>query len=261
MAANTPVPVTTLNSLMRLLGTTKASLWPFYENEGVTVAGLSSGDLTPAETSGAAEALKDDFNPLLHPGGVHSYHFNPTGDHHLAGIDHADYTHGNGTVDTALSLGAFILPNAIASNAIIAKYDSAGNKEEYRLWINGSGALELEIHDASGSGKEVASGATLALHQGVVAIATYDGDQATPEMHLYVNGVDGNSAGTSTETGTYVAMEDTDAPVLVGAGGVTATPTTEFHGRIALPFVTGKELTQEEVNAVTNIYKELLGLP
>src|SRR3990167_5188621 len=93
-------PLALLNGILSVLGTTTPSLWPFLEKTGVLVSGIAIGDLIPSETGGAAEALEDDFAPVLHPGGVYSYHFHPTGDHHLAGIDHANFSFGNGTVDT-----------------------------------------------------------------------------------------------------------------------------------------------------------------
>lgn len=172
-----------LAEIMRILGTTKPSLWPFLEATGQLVSGLSVGDFVPRETAGAAEDLQDDYAPIRHLGGVYSYHFHPTGDHHLAGIDHANYSFGNGTVDVPFSCGAWILPNAIATNVIIAKYDSAGNLEEY-----------------------------------------------------------------------------TAAPLTVGCSGVTATPVAEFHGRIALPFITGKFLSADEVSNLNKLYAVLLGL-
>lgn len=260
MSPNYELKWSHLNSILGILGTTKPSLWPFLESTGVLVSGISPGDLIPSETAGAAEALEDDFAPVLHPGGIHSYHFHPTGDHHLAGVDNAAYSFGNGTVDSAFSCGAFIVPNAIASNAIITKYDSAGGVEEYRFWIDAAGKLDLELHDASASASEIAiSASALTLGKGVFVAATYDGGETAPVINLYVDGALVN-AGSSTETGSYVAMEDTAAPLLVGAGGVTATPTTEFHGRLALPFVTGKALTQADITALWNIYRVMLGL-
>src|SRR3990172_2543555 len=96
-------PVTLLNAIMAVLGTTKPSLWPFWEKTGTLVSGLSVGDLVPSETAGAAEALEDDFAPLEHPGGLYSYHFHPTGDHHLAGIDHTNFSFGDALDDSAFS--------------------------------------------------------------------------------------------------------------------------------------------------------------
>lgn len=247
-----------LSRITTLLGTTKPSLWPFWERTGVLVTGLSVGDLIPSETAGAAEALEDDFAPIVHVGGVCSYHFHPTGDHHLAGIDHANYTFGDGSVDAPFSVGAFILPNAIVTNVIMGKYNSAGNLEEWRFFIDSAGLLSLELHDASASATEIAvSSAALTIGQPAVVVATYDGGETAPVVNLYVNGTLAND-GTTVESGAYVAMEDTAAPLTIGCSGVTATPVAEFHGRIALPFITGKALSAAEVAELTSIYRELL---
>ena len=53
-----------LNDILTILGTTKPSLWPFWEKTGLLVSGIGAGDLASAETAGAAEALEDDFSPL-----------------------------------------------------------------------------------------------------------------------------------------------------------------------------------------------------
>jgi hypothetical protein len=247
-----------LSAVREILGTTKASLWPFFERTGTLVSGLSAGDLIPSETGGAAEALEDDFAPVAHLGGVCSYHFHPTGDHHLAGIDHGDYSFGDGSVDGPFSVGAFILPNAIASNVIVGKYNSAGNLEEWRFWIDGSGLLSLELHDASASASETAvSASAMVVGRAAFVVATYDGGETAPVVNLYVNGTPVND-GATVESGAYVAMENTAAPLTVGCGGVTATPTNEFHGRIALPFITGKALTAAEVGILTDLYRNRL---
>ena len=248
------------NAIMAVLGTTAPSFWPFYEKTGILVSGLSAGDLIPSETAAAAEALEDDFAPLLHIGGVHSYHFHPTGDHHFAGIDHANYSFGDGTVDSAFSVGAWVCPNAIATNVIIGKHDSAGAKEEWRFFIDSNGKLSLELHDASASATEIAiSDDALTLGQWVFVSASYDGGQAAPVVNLYVNGVLVND-GTTTEAGSYVAMENTTAPLTLGCSGVTATPVAEFHGRVALPFVTGSALTAAQMLQLHDYGSVLLGV-
>ena len=247
-----------LNDIMTVLGTTTPSLWPFWEGTGVLVAGISVGDLVPSETAGAAEQLEDDFAPVALPCGLRSYHFHPTGDHHLAGIDHANYTFGNGTVDSAFSVGAWIRPNAIASNTIMAKYSAT--VREWRFWIDASGKLDLELYDESADGTEIAaSTAALTAGQWVHVVATYDGGETAPVVNLYVDGALAND-GTTAETGAYTAMEDTATPLTVGCSGVTATPVNEFHGRIALPFITGKALTQAEVTTLYSYTAPMVGV-
>jgi len=253
-------PVTLLNAIMAILGTTTPSLWPFLEKTGVLVSGLSVSDLIPSETAGAAEALEDDFAPFAHPGGIHSYHFHPTGDHHLAGIDHGNFSFGDGAVDSPFSCGAWICPNAIVTNVIVAKYDSAGAKEEWRLFIDAAGLLSLELHDASASATEIAtSTAAMVLGKWVFVVASYDGTETAPVVNLYVDGVLAND-GTTVEAVGYTAMENTTAPLTVGCSGVTATPVAEFHGRIALPFITGKALTAAEVAQLYELSGVLMGV-
>lgn len=248
-----------LSGIMGILGSTKPSLWPFWERTGTLVSGLSVGDFGSAETGGAAEALEDDFAPVAHAGGVCSYHFHPTGDHHLAGIDHANFTFGSGAADGPFSVGAWICPNAIATNVILGKYDSAGGAEEWRFFIDSNGKLSLELHDASESASEIAAGdTTLSLGQWVFVVATYDGTETAPVVNLYLNGALDND-GSTTEAGTYVAMEDTASPLTCGCSGVTATPVAEFYGRIALPFIAGKALTAAEVRELDALGRVLLG--
>jgi hypothetical protein len=120
--------------------------------------------------------------------------------------------------------------------------------EEWRFFIDSSGLLSLELHDASASATEIAvSDSALTTAQLVFVIATYDGDEDEPVVNLYIDGALSND-GTTTESGSYVAMENTAAPLTVGCSGVTATPVAEFHGRIALPFITGKELSAADVS-------------
>lgn len=245
-----------LNDILTILGTTATSLWPFWESTGELVTCIGVGDLIPSETAAAAEALEDDFAPLQLPCGLYSYHFHPTGDHHLAGIDHANYSF----VSSPFSVGCWIRPNAIASNVMVAKYDSAGGAEEWQFWIDAAGKLDLELHDASASTTEIAiSDAALTINQMQFVVATYDGTSATPDVWLYVNGAAVND-GSTTEGGAFVTMDAGAAPLTIGCGGVTALPTTEFHGRIAMPFITGKELTAAQVLQLYGITAPMVGI-
>jgi hypothetical protein len=55
-------------------------------------------------------------------------------------------------------------------------------------------------------------------------------------------------------------MENTATPLLVGSSGVSATPVNEFHGRMALPFICGKELTAAEVVTLRDIMRPMVGI-
>lgn len=243
-----------LNDILTVLGVTKTSLWPFWEKTGVLVSGIGLGDLIPSETAAAAEALEDDFSPLLLPCGLYSYHFHPTGDHHLAGIDSAAYEFAA----AAFSVGAWIRPNAIASNTIAAKYSAT--VREWRFWIDAAGKLDLELYDEAADTSEIAiSSAALTLGQMQFVVATYDGTPATPLIYLYVNGAAVND-GSSTETGAFADMVASATPLTIGCSGVTATPANEFHGRIAMPFICGKQLTAAEVLSLYTKELPMIGL-
>lgn len=241
-----------LNDILTTLGTTKPSLWPFWEATGTLVAGIGAGDLTPTDTNDTG------FSAVQLPCGLYSYHFHPTGDHHLAGIDHANYTFGDGTIDSPFSVGAWIRPNTIASNTIMAKYSAT--VREWRFWIDGSGLLDLELYDESADDTEIAtSTAALTAGQWQFVVASYDGTETAPVVNLYVDGTLVND-GTTVENTAYVAMEDTATPLTVGCSGVTAAPVNEFHGRMALPFLTGKALTAAEVTTLYGYTAPMVGI-
>jgi len=246
-----------LNDILTILGTTTPQLFPFWEATGQLVTGIGTGDLIPSETGGAAEDLEHDFAPLKLPCGLYSYHFHPTGDHHLAGIDSADYSFAA----APFSVGCWIRPNTIASNTLIAKYDAgAGVAREWRFWIDAAGKLDLELYDESADTTEIAiSTAALIVGQMQFVVATFDGTEATPEIYLYVDGAAVND-GTSTETGAYVGMDAGATPLTIGCNGLSALPADEFHGRMALPFITGNALTAAEVASLHKLTAPMVGI-
>ena len=90
-------------------------------------------------------------------------------------------------------------------------------------------------------------------------VASYDGGETAPVVNLYVDGTLAND-GTTAETGAYVAMENTATPLTIGCNGLTALPANEFHGRIALPFITGKALSAAEVTQLLELTRPLVGM-
>ena len=245
-----------LNDILTILGVTTPHVFPFWEATGQLVTGISVIDLIPAETGGAAEDLEHDFAPLKLPCGLYAYHFHPTGDHHLKGSDHADLSFaGTG----GMSLGAWIRPTTVTSNAIIAKYDVAGADREYRLWLDAASKLDFEMYDDTANASSITISAATAITQGHMqfVVATYDGVAATPGVALYVNG----SELTSTNvTGAWTDMIPGATPLTIGCAGVTALPTFEFHGRMALTFLTGKALTAANVADLYKITAPMVGL-
>lgn len=255
-----------LDKIITVLGGTKMAFWPLLTNKGTDVHPYGTGNdgvLLFASDEGAGVALEAEFDPVPLVGGTFAYYLDSSTNNHLYALDNAAFSHGNGTTDTALSIGAWIMMTEALGNTrtILAKYGSTANAEEYDFRIDTSGNLELELHDASASTKETGTGASDVMVPWVwnFVVATYDGAQAAPDVHLYRNASDTNASGATTETGAYVAMEDTASDLIVGARDATGTPAQELEGFIALPFITGKELSAAEVSTLYGIGQTLLG--
>lgn len=261
MTVYAPGTVADLNAIMSTLGTTKATFWPFHESTGIVIGAVGAGArLIPSETAAAAEALEDDFTPQQLPSNLYSYYFSNLEDQHLAiGADNANF-HFDG--DVAFSVGCWIQPQDITTVALIAVMDTAGNAEEWAFRLDGSSKLELELHDASASAKEVGvSDTAVVIGQWSFAVVTYDGTKATPVVKFYQNGaIDSTTPFGTTETGAYDGMEDKSTPLTIACAGVTALPTQEYTGRIAMPFVTGKELSAAEVLTLHKRMAPMMGL-
>jgi hypothetical protein len=260
-----------LEIITRTLGTTTPQLWTFLhggDTSEVTAIGSAQVVYTSQDESGVV-GLDDEFAPLQLPSGLHAYYFGVVGNNHIASsIDHADHSFGNGTVDSAFSLGAMIMAMSVSDNTIMAKYDATAAEEWKWQIAPTTGALRLELYDASANASEIAdSDSNAGEPQNVVRIGewmhvctTYDGGETAPVIKHYLNGAQ-KGDGSSAETSTYTAMENLAAPLLIGASELTAAPAEEFHGYIALPFLTGKELTQAEVLKIYDTTKRLVLKP
>ena len=259
-----------LDDIVAILGATKTSFAPFLENRLGSAFDVpyfygEGGRLSDFRAKNASgDIVITTLLPFKHIGGIHSWLLNKNGDHHLNWTDDTDFEFGNGTVDAPFSLGMWtqMVEEVGTQRTLLAKYrTSATAAREYDFRFDASGNLELELYDESADATEIATGGT-PITPGIfqLVVATYDGNEATPAIHLYLNGIDTNSSGASTESGTYVAMETSGVELLVGARNITGSPAQEFFGRVALPFITGKELTAANVASLYDIGQELLGL-
>jgi len=259
-----------LATIASILGTTKASLWPILDGPHDDAANASQhtygsgGAIAPASFSDEGGPLAPSVVHLhRHTSGLYSWHNLSAENQHLAVLaDNASHTFGDGAEDAAFSLGAWVLFNEALGTVrtIIAKYRStAAEAREYDFRISTIGRLVLELYDESADATEISTGGTaITPRVWAFVVATYNGNEADPRIHLYLNGVDTNSDGLSVETGAYVAMENLAAPLLIGARDLTDSPEQEFEGRIALPFVTGKALTSSEVARLYSLGRTLL---
>lgn len=250
-----------LDVIAGVLGTTKSSFWPFFESTGQAIAGFGAATSLVPRDEAAARNLEDEWFPRVTKSGIHYVVKNvaSTNNHFSAGDD-ASYSFTDGSNDDdPFSMGMFIAPSGFAAaQTLFGKYNAAA--EEFDFRIDTSGMLELELHDASASATEVATATTaLAVDRLQHVCVTYDGDETDPAIKFYIDGVLAGEAAAA-ETGAYVGMENTATPLLVAARGLTAAPAQEFDGWMAMPFMTGKELTAQEVAQLYSAARALVGV-
>ncbi len=260
-----------LNDIVAILGSTKAFLWPFLESNGLLIQSYDNEDesLVPGN-AGTPKSLDDaaaGFHPFKHVGGVHSYHFEAGNDQHLAGADAATLSFG-GTTDAAFSVGCWFYIDS-GTGTLMAKYDVAGTDREWRLDLAAGPDLRFTVFDDSADANtEEGAQCTTALstRQWYFGVATYGGaggngsspGDAADDVAIYIDGA--VVTDTNIEDVNYDDMVGGAAPLMIGATDDAASPASEFTGRIALPFICGKELTAANVSSLYDMGKMLLGL-
>lgn len=252
-----------LDEIVTILGGTKMGFWPFLNGVGGGTYPYGSGNDGIVLATNAS-TIEDIFDPFRLAAGLHAY-MNDSATANLAAADNTAFSHGNGTVDTPFSAGIWILVQEALGTArsLMAKYGSTAAAKEYDFRFGTDGKLVMELLDESvvGDASEIATSTGTALTPWVwqFCTMTYDGGETAPVINLYLNATSVHD-GSSVETNAYVAMEDLGASLMVGARDAPGTAAQVFQGRMALPFITGKELTAAEVNTLYSIGRRLLGL-
>jgi len=254
-----------LDQFIEVLGPTKPTLFPFLETVGGGTAGNTSIEnykrathfVQAVDEVPNAITLESEFSPYIHVGGVGSYAFDAGGSQYLQGEDSTDYEFASGA---DFSVGAFILPTDITTVAVLAKYD-VNLQREWKLGLDGSSKVEFESFDEGNDQSRICTGDTAAtVNQWSFLCATTDGADTATAQKVYLNGVVDKT--TNTESGAaYASQPGTNAKLAIGAAHATTPALTElFSGRIALPFICGKELSAANVATLYGIGKTLLGL-
>lgn len=153
---------------------------------------------------------------------------------------------------TALTLAAWIRPDAVVSRAIIAKYDNAGTQatKQYMLDLGSGSVIVMRVDD--GAGEDVAVGTTVLTAGSWYAVAGVKNGTGADALKVYLNGTQEASA-TSNRT-----IQNTATGVTIGryadAGGA-------FDGRIAEAGVWNVALTAAEIAALAKGVSPLLVHP
>ena len=263
-AAAAPIPTfRLLDDIIAILGSTKATLFPLLEsrngNGNAPLRAYKSDHfLNPQNETGSAIGLEIEFMPYRHVGGVHSYFLNASDQSHLRSNDSTDYEFPS---NTAFSVGLWIFPSPdITTVTLMAKYD-VNVQREWRLGLDSSSKIELESFDETNNHSRIgASDTAVTANEWSFVVATTNGADADASQTFYLNGAVDGSGNTESDAA-YASQPGTTAALAIGANHST-TPALErqMTGRVALPFITGTELTAANVASLYDIGQELLGL-
>lgn len=209
-----------------------------------TEAGYESGTGRTWTYSGGLAADK------IFKGQTYVYSFDGT-DSYLSTPDTADMSFGDGSNDSAFSIGGWVqVVDSAASQTIIAKYESTTGAEirEWILYLDSTEKLILQQYDESANvlcKRTTDAGLSVGWHFVVALNSGTGGATAANTIVIYVDGV--AVASTATNDANYVAMENlTTLPSIGGCIGA-ATYGSFFTGDMGRLFVTAEALSAATV--------------
>lgn len=172
---------------------------------------------------------------------------------HSVGVaDNAAYSFGDGSNDSPFSIAAWVFVSGTGLQGIFAKYDG-GVAIEYRLYLDNQ-KLKFRIYDDSVVNAVAIVETDDALTSGWHFVtATYNGDESDPEngMTLYVDSVAVDVTRTA-PVGTYVAMEDKNLPLVIGAYKNEGALISHYVDKIDNVILFDIELSQANITALYN---------
>lgn len=158
--------------------------------------------------------------------------------------DNSNLSFGNGSTDSPFSISAWINMTDATKFRIVNKRDNS--KSEYHFTTGGSDTLGFNIYDFStGAFISRKYNAALTSYEGqwIHVSATYDGSSSASGMKLYLNGTRVDD--TTSLSGTYVAMENTNARFNIGK------QIGDFaNGKIDEVSVFNTELSQSDITSI-----------
>tara|TARA_R100000781_G_scaffold26759_2_gene19849 strand:- start:4841 stop:6031 length:1191 start_codon:yes stop_codon:yes gene_type:complete len=188
--------------------------------------------------------INTDFAPAF--ANVYSIQFDGVDDYLTVG-DQSIFSFGNGTTDSAFSMSFWIRPASISGGTLFGK-SSSSSIQEYQCRFSSGGDLRFRCADASAS-SYIQSELTnpLSISTWYHIVCTYDGSGIATGIKIYVDAV--TPAQSTTTSGTYVAMENTAAPLNFGFMGLGA---SYYNGHIDEMSLFDIELSASQVLAIYN---------
>ena len=168
--------------------------------------------------------------------------------------DNNAFSFGNGSTDSPFSVELWCdLTGIDSAGAFLSKYNATTAAKEWCLFIYGGaniGRIDWACTDESTEGfrgRITVNGFTnpISLGNKYHVVGTYDGSGLVGGFAIYVNGVRVDSANQS--SGTYVAMENTSAPCLIGAYTGGASAIQDIQGTLSNATIFNEVLSAETV--------------
>lgn len=216
------------------------------------------GWITPTTTEQDLSPHNHDFDyhnfgitDRTYKGLVWKLHFYEEANEWLHTIDHDDFTFDDAGGANGFTIGGWAEVVATSdSQTIWSKWDetTASELREWRMFIDDAETLVVMIYDESeDAGPYRMSDASISIGWHLM-LAVYDGAGGVSAANGITFYVDGKvEASTPTNNVGYVGMENTDAPVFVGAiEGTGGTNKDFWQGDMGHQFITTDQLTADQ---------------
>ncbi len=165
--------------------------------------------------------------------------------------------HGDGSSDLSFSV-LWVGSMSSTGGTVVAKYDEAGDKREWRMFFSGStGSLFVNLHDQSSSGFIGRASSELVSDKNQFHCYgfTYDASSTSTGIKIYRNGTDVSARSSSHGGNAYSAMEALGAKITsyqIGAAVIEE----EFQGKTISFTLFDSELTANQMRRES---RKLLG--
>ena len=148
---------------------------------------------------------------------------------------------GDGSTDSPFSISAWVNMNSTNRFRIVSKFDS---NLEYLFSTTGSGILCMNLYDNSSTARisrRISS--AMSTNTWIHLLATYDGSSSSSGIKIYMNG--SRADDTTSNSGSYTAMENTTAPFEIGKN-----LSTVANGAMDEVAIFSSELSSSDVSAI-----------
>ena len=163
--------------------------------------------------------------------------------------DSAEFSFGDGVSDEAFTLFSVVNQTATATiKNVLTKYDvtTGLTKREWTYNFEAAEKVGLYLFDESvGARIGRVADAALATATNLFTAATYDGSRSSAGIRLYSAAA--VVASTASDSGTYVAMENTASLVRLGIIQAAAAPGEYFNGSMGMVGLSGGALTPDRL--------------